>query len=49
MQLGDINSGSVTNLAELEEVRIEDCINSAYEVINKRTGKMINGTFVKNK
>ena len=39
----------LTNLAELEEVRIEDCINSAYEVINKRTGKMINGTFVKNK
>lgn len=27
---------------------IEDCINSAYEVIAKRSGKMINGTFVKN-
>lgn len=27
---------------------IEDCINSAYEVIAKRKGKMINGTFVKN-
>ncbi len=39
----------LTNLAELEELKIEDCIESAYEVINKRQGKMINGTFVKNK
>jgi len=37
----------LTNLAELEGLKIEDCINSAYEVINKRTGKIINGTFVK--
>lgn len=39
----------LTNLAELEQLKIEDCIESAYEVINKRQGKMINGTFVKNK
>jgi len=26
---------------------IEDCIESAYDVISKRKGKMINGTFVK--
>ena len=26
---------------------IEECIDSAYKVISKRTGKMINGTFVK--
>lgn len=38
----------LTNLAELRNVRIEDCINSAYNVIKNRTGKMINGTFVKN-
>jgi NTP pyrophosphatase (non-canonical NTP hydrolase) len=31
-----------------ENVTIEDCINSAYSVIAKRTGKMENGTFVKN-
>jgi NTP pyrophosphatase (non-canonical NTP hydrolase) len=37
----------LTNLAELGGVKIEDCINSAYEVISKRTGKMENGTFVK--
>jgi NTP pyrophosphatase (non-canonical NTP hydrolase) len=30
-----------------EEIKIEDCINSAYDVIAKRTGKMVNGTFVK--
>lgn len=31
------------------KIYIEDCINSAYDVIAKRTGKMINGTFVKDK
>jgi NTP pyrophosphatase (non-canonical NTP hydrolase) len=37
----------LTNLAHQRGVYIEKCIQSAYEVINKRTGKMINGTFVK--
>ena len=37
----------LTNLAELEGYRIEDCIQSAYNVIRSRQGKMINGTFVK--
>jgi len=37
----------LTNLAELCGVPIEECIQEAYNVISKRTGKMINGTFVK--
>jgi NTP pyrophosphatase (non-canonical NTP hydrolase) len=37
----------LTNLAKLANLNIEDCINSAYNVIAKRTGKMQNGTFVK--
>jgi len=37
----------LTNLAHMQGVTIEDCIDSAYKVISKRTGKMINGTFVK--
>ena len=37
----------LTNLAELHDVSIEECIASAYDVISKRTGKMVNGTFVK--
>ena len=37
----------LTNLAKLEDLNIEDCIKSAYDVIAKRTGKMVNGTFVK--
>jgi NTP pyrophosphatase (non-canonical NTP hydrolase) len=37
----------LTNLAELEGVKIEDCIDDAYQVIANRKGKMINGTFVK--
>ena len=38
----------LTNLAELEGVKIEDCIGDAYNEIANRKGKMINGTFVKN-
>jgi NTP pyrophosphatase (non-canonical NTP hydrolase) len=38
----------LTNLAELSGLTIEECIESAYDVISKRKGKMINGTFVKN-
>ena len=39
----------LTNLAKLGNMNIEDCINSAYGVIAKRTGKMENGTFIKDK
>ena len=38
----------LTNLAELSGLTIEECIDSAYDTIAKRKGKMINGTFVKN-
>ena len=37
----------LTNLAHLNNVTIENCIDSAYNVISKRKGKMENGTFVK--
>ena len=37
----------LTNLAELQGVSIEKCINVAYNVIAKRSGKMVNGTFKK--
>jgi len=37
----------LTNLAHLGGTTIEDCIDAAYKVISKRTGKMVNGTFVK--
>jgi NTP pyrophosphatase (non-canonical NTP hydrolase) len=37
----------LTNLAKLEKLNIEDCIDNAYATISKRTGKMVNGTFVK--
>jgi NTP pyrophosphatase (non-canonical NTP hydrolase) len=39
----------LTNLAHLEGLDIEDCIDSAYKEIADRKGKMINGTFVKDK
>ena len=37
----------LTNLAELCDMTIEECVESAYDIISKRTGKMKNGTFVK--
>ena len=37
----------LTNLAHLENLEIEDCVDAAYKEISNRTGKMINGTFVK--
>ena len=38
----------LTNLAHLNSLSIEDCIAAAYDEISTRSGKMINGTFVKN-
>ena len=37
----------LTNLAELQGVRIETCIKTAYNEICNRKGKMVNGTFKK--
>ena len=37
----------LTNLAELMDHPIEDCIDAAYYEIKNRTGKMVNGTFKK--
>ena len=37
----------LTNLAALEGMQIENCIDSAYSEIKSRKGKMTNGTFVK--
>lgn len=37
----------LTNLAHLEGVSVEECINTAYNVIKNRKGTMENGTFVK--
>jgi NTP pyrophosphatase (non-canonical NTP hydrolase) len=39
----------LTNLAQLCNLSIETCIESAYIEIKDRKGKMKNGTFVKNK
>ena len=45
--IGDM-VGVLTNLAHLAGLEIEDCIQAAYDVISKRKGSMINGSFVKN-
>ena len=39
----------LTNLSHLCGLTIEDCIESAWKEIKDRTGKMENGTFVKDK
>jgi NTP pyrophosphatase (non-canonical NTP hydrolase) len=38
----------LVNLSVLSALNFEDCVNSAYDVIKNRKGKMENGTFVKN-
>lgn len=37
----------LTNLAEFAGTTVETCMQSAYDEISSRTGRMINGTFVK--
>ena len=37
----------LTLLADMWGMSVEDCIDSAYDVISKRTGKMVDGVFVK--
>jgi NTP pyrophosphatase (non-canonical NTP hydrolase) len=37
----------LTNLAHLQQMKIEDCVASAYDQIKNRKGSMVNGTFVK--
>ena len=44
--IGDM-SVVLTLLADMWGMSVEDCIDSAYDVISKRTGKMVNGVFVK--
>jgi NTP pyrophosphatase (non-canonical NTP hydrolase) len=36
-------------LAERAGLKYEDCLQGAYDIISKRTGKMVDGTFVKDK
>jgi NTP pyrophosphatase (non-canonical NTP hydrolase) len=45
--LGDILVTIIIQ-AEMQGLKLEDCLESAYNVISKRTGSMINGQFVKN-
>lgn len=33
--------------AELQRLSLEDCLESAYKIIAKRTGKMVGGQFIK--
>ena len=44
--LGDILVTIIIG-AKLQGLNLEDCLQSAYDVISKRTGKMIDGQFVK--
>ncbi len=35
--------------AEMQNMSLEDCLESAYNVISKRKGKMVDGQFIKSK
>ena len=38
----------LVNIAHLSGLPFEDCVNYAYKEISERSGKMVNGMFVKN-
>lgn len=44
--LGDILVTIIIG-AEMQGLKLENCLESAYNIISKRTGKMLNGQFVK--
>ncbi len=44
--IGDIYVTLVIQ-AEMQGLKMSDCIDGAYNIIAKRTGKMVNGQFVK--
>lgn len=46
--LGDILVTIIIQ-AEMQDVKLLDCLNSAYNIISKRIGKMVDGQFVKDK
>jgi len=46
--LGDILVTIIIQ-AEMQGLSLESCLQSAYNVISMRTGKMVNGQFVKDK
>lgn len=46
--LGDILVTIIIQ-ASMQSLELEDCLESAYNVIKKRKGKMVNGQFVKDK
>lgn len=46
--LGDILVTIIIQ-AEMQGLSLEECLESAYNVIAKRTGKMVDGQFVKDK
>ena len=46
-EIGDIMVTLIIQ-AKMQNVSLERCLEGAYNVISKRTGKMVNGQFVKN-
>lgn len=44
--LGDVMVTLIIQ-AKMQNLSLEECLESAYNIISKRTGKMINGQFVK--
>jgi len=46
--LGDVMVTLIIQ-AKMQDLSLEECLESAYHVISNRTGKMINGQFVKDK
>lgn len=48
LEIGDVFVSSII-LCDMLNLTPEQCLQAAYEKISKRTGKMVGGTFVRNK
>lgn len=46
--IGDV-CVTIILLAEMHRLTLDECLQAAYDVISKRTGRMVDGTFVKDK
>ena len=46
--IGDV-CVTIILLAEMHGMTLEQCLQAAYDVISRRTGRMVDGTFIKDK
>jgi hypothetical protein len=46
-EVAELNDATLIMQTHAWDVTLEECVQQAYDVISKRSGKMVNGQFVK--